>query len=98
VNLFDLARESGIRVEFADLGTWGGAQLRSEYDPRGPVIRINTRMLDGTAPAESARFVAAAIAHELYHHREAAGEIPRIADRSQRERAADAFARELLGE
>ena len=97
MNPFELARQSGVRVEFADLGAWGGAQLRSEYDPQGPVIRINTRMLNETAPAECARFIAAAIAHELYHHREAAGEIPRIADRSQREHAADAFARELLG-
>jgi hypothetical protein len=37
-----------------------------------------------------------AIAHEMYHHREAIGEIPRLADRAARERAADAFADELL--
>ncbi|HZT11272.1 MAG TPA: ImmA/IrrE family metallo-endopeptidase [Candidatus Baltobacteraceae bacterium] len=98
MNPFELARRLGIRVELADLGSWGGhAELRSEYDPQGPVIRINARMLDETAPQETARLVAAAIAHELYHHREACGEIPRIADRAQRERAADAFARELLG-
>ncbi len=37
-----------------------------------------------------------AIAHELYHHREAIGEIPRLADRTAREAAADAFAAALV--
>ena len=37
-----------------------------------------------------------AIAHELYHHREAIGDVGRIADRTARERAADAFADDLM--
>ena len=37
-----------------------------------------------------------AVAHELYHHREAIGEIPRIQNRAAREAAADAFAAALV--
>jgi hypothetical protein len=40
--------------------------------------------------------VAFAILHELYHHREAIGEIDVITGRSAREAAADAYAAELL--
>ena len=36
-----------------------------------------------------------AIGHELYHHREAIGEIPVLPTRAAREAAADAYAREL---
>ena len=83
-----LAAAYGVRVELADLGDWGSANLVAEYDPHGPVIRVNIR---GSGCAERA------IAHELYHHREAIGEIPRIANRGAREAAADAFAEALLG-
>ena len=48
---------------------------------------------DGCAPTHA---IDHAIAHELYHHREAIGEVARIADRAARERAADAFADELV--
>jgi hypothetical protein len=72
----------------ADLGDWAGVTLVAEYDPDGPVIRVNERA-QGVA-------VEHAIAHELYHHREAVGEIARIAGRAQRERAADAFADDLV--
>lgn len=81
------ARAYGVTVEFADLGSWGSVELRSEYDPRGPVIRINNRL---TMREE---LVALCIYHELYHHREALGEITRLACRRDRETAADAFAR-----
>ena len=89
-----LAREYGVPVEFADLGEWGGgAELRSEYDPAGPVIRINTRAV----AAHGNAIVALAIGHELYHHREHLGEIPKLPSRAMREAAADAFARTLAG-
>jgi predicted transcriptional regulator len=87
-----LAAAYGIRVEIADLGDWGTATLRAEYDPAGPVIRINERVF----PAERQDAIDRAIAHELYHHREAIGEIPRISDRTAREAAADAFAETLV--
>lgn len=95
---FARARAYGVAVRFADLGTWGGAELRSEYDPRGPEIRINERVARRLAPGELRRFVALAVAHELYHHREHVGEIAVIADRAERERAAGRFAAELLRE
>jgi hypothetical protein len=92
-----LARSYGIAVGFADLGEWGSAELRSEYDPRGPSIRLNTRVAERLAPADLGEFVTMAIAHELYHHRERIGEVVVIEDRPDRERAADRYARELLG-
>lgn len=90
-----LARAYGVAVSFADLGDWGTAELRSEYDPRGPAIRINARVarrLSGTALRE---FVALAVAHELYHHREHIGEIARTHDPARRERNADRYAHDL---
>jgi hypothetical protein len=163
-----LAAAYGVRVELADLGDWGWADLVAEYDPDGPVIRVNTRGLrhilrraqddmllargrsiipsgddvivngddvivngddvivngddvilsgddvilsgddgilsgdDGILSGDDVilslskdeptrSFVNRAIAHELYHHREAIGEIPRIASGKAREAAADAF-------
>jgi hypothetical protein len=77
-----------MKIEFADLGEWGAAQLFSEYDPQGPVIRINSRVADALPPEERVEFVQRAIAHEMYHHREHIGEIAVIADRAERERAA----------
>lgn len=81
-----LAAAYGVRVELADLGDWAAVTLVAEYDPDGPVIRVNERALPPDAMIDHA------IAHELYHHREAIGEVVRIADRTARERAADAFA------
>jgi len=68
----------------------GSVRLIAEYDPDGPTIRVNRRELPHVALEH-------AIAHELYHHREAIGEIPRLRDRTERERAADAFALALTG-
>jgi hypothetical protein len=82
------ARESGIAIELADLGTWGDATLVSEYDPDGPVIRINTRAIPAGSSCEVREHIDRAVAHELYHHREAAGDIARLPDRKARERAA----------
>ena len=83
-----LAAAYGVRVELANLGDWAPVTLDAEYDPNGPVIRVNERAHELA--------IEHAIAHELYHHREAIGEISRIADRVARERAADAFANALL--
>lgn len=85
-----LAGAYGVRVEVADLGDWGPVRLIAEYDPDGPAIRLNARELARADAAQS-------IAHELYHHREAIGEVARVRGRAERERAADAFAAELLG-
>lgn len=93
----ELARRYGIAVHFADLGDWGSVELRSEYDPRGPSIRLNARVAEGFAPQELREFVTLAIAHEVYHHCEHIGEIARCADSDERERNADRFARALAG-
>ena len=85
-----LAAAYGIGVEIVDLGDWRPARLIAEYDPDGPAIRVNAREI-------SRIDVERAIAHELYHHREAIGAVPRLCGRDERERAADAFAAELLG-
>lgn len=84
----ELLRSYGVGVRFADLGDWGDDELRAEYDPEVPEIRINRQLC--------ADRVAFAILHELYHHREAIGEIDVITGRSAREAAADAYAAELL--
>jgi len=86
-----LCAEHGVSVRFAHLGSWGGvAELRSEYDPTLREIVVNC----STAP----NLVAHAIAHELYHHREAMGEIARLPHRAERERAANAYAATLIEE
>jgi hypothetical protein len=38
-----LAAAYGVRIEMGDLGDWGRVRLIAEYDPDGPVIRVNTR-------------------------------------------------------
>ncbi len=83
-----IAREHGVAIELADLGDWGTATLVSEYDPAGPVIRINTRALPSGSSCAVRDHIDAAIAHELYHHAEAAGEIERLRTRAAREHAA----------
>jgi hypothetical protein len=81
----------GVTVRFDDLGSWGNAaELRAEYDPEVPEIVVNRRT--------ARHLVAHAIAHELYHHREAIGEIERLPARRERERAADEHARRLIAE
>ena len=92
-----IAAAYGVRVELAELGDWGTTNLVAEYDPDGPVIRVNEAALPRGSSCDVRDAIDRAIAHELYHHREAIGEIPRIAERSARERAADAFAETLTG-
>ncbi|MGZ3497034.1 MAG: hypothetical protein ACXWNK_05770 [Vulcanimicrobiaceae bacterium] len=93
---FKLAREYKVKIELADLGDWGIDELRSEYDPAGPTIRLNERIAENLPAAQIGEFVTLAIAHELYHHRERLGEIERLPDRAARELAADEFARRIL--
>jgi hypothetical protein len=88
-----LAQRDGVAVEFADLGDWGDATLLSEYEPSGPVIRINLRVLTRCDGSLKNALIEFAVAHELFHHRERVGSVPRAANRRVRERAADAFAR-----
>ena len=83
-----VARECGIAIELADLGTWGDATLVSEYDPAGPVIRINTRAIPVGSSCEVREHIDRAVLHELYHHAEARGTIAKLAGRKARERAA----------
>lgn len=94
--VFELAKRYGVRIEFADLGQWGIDELRSEYDPGGPVIRINQRVIENLPLSEIGDFIAFAVGHELYHHREHRGEIPSHSDRAARETAANEYARNLL--
>jgi uncharacterized membrane protein len=90
-----LAARYGVRIELAGLGGWGSATLVAEYDPDGPVIRVNEGALPHGSSCLVREHIDRAIAHELYHHREAIGEVPRLATRAERERAADAFAQAL---
>ncbi len=83
-----VARDYGLAIELADLGAWGDATLVSEYDPAGPVIRINTRAIPAGSSCDVREHIDRAVAHELYHHREAIGEIARSTSREARERAA----------
>ncbi len=92
-----LAREYGIAIRFADLGDWGAGELRSEYEPAGPAISINQRVLEALSVPELGEFITLAVGHELYHHREWLGEVPRLPEHPQRETAANEFARTLLG-
>ncbi len=89
-----LAAAYGIRIEIVPLGEWGSVRLLAEYDPDGPVIRVNARTLPPGAEAARAA-VDRAVAHELYHHREAIGAVARIGSRGAREAAAEAFAQRL---
>jgi hypothetical protein len=86
----EMADAYGVTIEYADLGEWGRTELRSEYDPHGPAIRVNRRL------AMDAELIAHCIFHELYHHREAIGEVRREASRRAREAAAEAYAHAML--
>jgi len=87
-------------VELDDLGIWQPFTLISEYDPAARAIRVNERALEayrracgGLESPDVRSFIDFAVAHELYHHAEAAGTQPRWPTRNQREAAADAYAR-----
>jgi hypothetical protein len=91
-----LAREYGVAVRFGDLGVWSDGELRAEYDPTAPEIRINRRIAETLPTADLNGFVVHAVGHELYHHRERIGEVPTLSDRDARELAADTYAESLL--
>ena len=86
-----VAREHGIAIELADLGVWGDATLVSEYDPEGPVIRINSRALPHGSSCSVREHIDRAVAHELYHHKEATQAVKRLPNREARERAAGEY-------
>lgn len=60
-----------MKVEIAELGTWGRATLVAEYDPAADAIRVNARAVTAVrallGDAQAERFIAVAIAHECYH-------------------------------
>lgn len=87
-----MVRAAGVRVEIADLGDWGESALLAEYDPRGPSIRLNRRVVRRIAGHRRRAFIIRAVAHELYHHLERTGGIARVRTPAARERAADTFA------
>jgi hypothetical protein len=98
-----VAAAYGVAIELADLGDWDRTLLVAEYDPAARTIRINERALAAyrlacgvPSSCQVRAFIDYALAHELYHHREALGEIPRLPTRAQREAAADAFASERV--
>jgi hypothetical protein len=95
-NALAKAREYGVGIRFADLGDWGGDELRAEYDAQIPEIRLNIRIAAALPADRLGDFVALAVGHELYHHRERIGEVPVVGDRGARESAADEFARNLF--
>ncbi len=86
-----VARENGIAIELADLGAWGDATLVSEYDPDGPVIRINSRALPHGSSCLVREHIDRAVAHELYHPKEATKAVIRVPNREARERAAGEY-------
>ena len=95
--VFELAKKYNVEIHYDDLGEWGVDELRSEYDPDGPAIRINKRVIENLPLAEIGDFVAFCVAHEIYHHRERLGEVQQLLDRASRETAANDFARKLVG-
>ncbi|MGB8265474.1 MAG: hypothetical protein WCE44_04070 [Candidatus Velthaea sp.] len=90
----EAAARAGVSVEIAGLGDWGRARLIAEYDPNGPVIRIDAREL--AAASDPHLLEELAIAHELYHHFERTAGVPRLRSRRAREAAADAYARAFV--
>jgi hypothetical protein len=92
----EAARSHGVDVRFADLGDWGRDELRAEYDPSIPEIRLNARYAASLSGGALGEFIALAVGHELYHHCERTGEIAVLRDRRAREVAAGDFARKLL--
>ena len=96
MNALAAAAAYGLAVRFADLGDWGTSELRSEYDPSVPEIRLNLRIAAALEPRALGEFVALAVGHELYHHRERIGEVHLTANRAAREAAASQYARDLL--
>ncbi len=83
-----------MTIEIAELGAWGG--LLAEYDARARTIRVGASALRARTGAARRRFFVEAIAHELYHHLEASGEISRRGGFVRRENAARAYGRRAI--
>ena len=91
---------AGLRVEVDALGDWGSVVLISEYDHQARCIRVDARALElvrfRLGDAARDEFLAAAVAHELYHHEVAEGRV-RASTRAAHERQARAYARKRYG-
>lgn len=94
-NYLALAQRYGIDVVFCDLGVYSNCELRSEFDPTEPSIRVNARLTEALSQDDAQRFIQHAIAHELYHYFEHRGVVHRAKARAQREQNAERFARRL---
>lgn len=72
---FSLARHLGVAVTWsAEAPALGAIVLIAEYAPRPPAIRLFAESVDRISAAEPSLPVAGVyVAHELYHHLEAAG-------------------------
>ncbi len=93
--LFALARAHGVNVVLTNLGMYSGFELRSEFDPSGPAIRVNSSLIRAMHADEADLFVARAIAHEFYHYLEHRATVDR-SPRSTREQRAERFAQTLI--
>jgi len=83
---------AGLRVRIEPLGRWGATALLAEYDPARRTIGIDAgavaRMCAAAGEGSARRFIACALWHELFHHR----------NPGATEAAAHAFARERCGD
>lgn len=100
-----LATRLGVEIVIRDVPPPAQPRLRSEYQPEPPRIILYRAPIDSLAVAASAdpRFEIERseldelhVAHELYHHLERVGQAARMS-LAETEKAAHAFARELLG-
>ena len=95
------ARAEGLRVVAEPLPLGASLAVLSEYDPAGRTIRVNSRALERVRRAfgegDAAGFIAAAVAHELYHHYVARGRLSPAAEQRSTEARAERFARERYG-
>jgi len=91
-----VAAAYGFAIELLDSGDWGRATLIAEYDRGGPTIRINAPPITARCADDTRRAIDLAIAHELYHHREAVGELTACRETERARARADAYAAALL--
>jgi len=80
----------GLRVVVEEFGA-AARSIAAEYDPRARAIRVSARLL--AAPGDAGGVLAACVAHEIYHHLEFLGRVPRAGSAREREARADAYAR-----
>jgi len=101
----EIARKMGVQIVEREEPPPAQRGLRSEYRPdpplivlyRGPIERLAARIhIDQRFDMMNCDLPDVHIAHELFHHIEAGGRFGAL-DIEQVERAAHAFAQELLG-